>query len=137
MYLGKANQLNTALAVNATGTGYSNFFVIGFGVSFSLQYQATSSGVVAVRIVLEESFKKLDGSTGLVEGQSSTFYVVPDLQPDVVTLTVNDNNWHIRGFSPTEAKYGRFKCIGQSGNDASTTLNLVLMVTEPGRTYGG
>lgn len=138
MYQGKSNQLNSALAVAASDgvtAVYSNSFNVGFGVSFGLQYKASSSGVVAVRILLEESYHRLDGTIGFVEGAASAAWVVPDLQPDVVTL-ISDTNWHIRGFSPTEARWGRFKCIGQSGNDASTTLNLILMPQEPGRMYG-
>lgn len=130
MYTGKSNQLNAALAVNATGTAYSNSFDAGFGIVFALQVQATSSGVVAVRILLEQSYQALNGSTGLVQGASSTFWVVPDMQPDVITL-VGDQLWHIRGFAPTAPRHARFKCIGQTGNDASTTLNLIILRQEP------
>jgi len=135
MYLGKSYGLNTALAVASQGTAYSNSFNVGYATSFGLAILAKSSGVVAVRIVLEQSFNKLNGTTGLIEGQSSIYYVVPDLQPDVITL-LSDTNWHIRGFAPTESIHARFKCIGQAGNDPSTTLNLILMKTEPGRSYG-
>lgn len=139
MYLGKANQLHTALSVpssNGTTAVWSYSFQVGFGISFALQYQFASNVGVGVRIQLEQSYKKLDGSsTNLTELLTSTLWVVPDLQPDVVTLA-SDQLSHIIGFAPSEARWARFKLIGQAQNDSSTTVSLVVLSQEPGRGVG-
>ncbi len=108
------------IAVASTGTVYTKSLDLGYKEYFALFLTATSSGTVNVVVTLEQSYR-----TPRPEGVADTEWVAPEGASTIITLS--DENSHITPISSMKAlPYFRLKLVGDTGNDASTTVNIRL-----------
>lgn len=112
------------IPIATTAVVYTNSFKLNFGTKFAVQYRATSSGSVDLKLELEEG-----NVMPTTEGASDANFVVPDGGMTIVA-NITTETVHIISMAPVVSKYGRFKITGQGANHASTTLALKLLKTE-------
>ena len=99
---------------------YTKSWEWGNGEYFSLDYIASSSGVVGLLIELEQG-NTLPGT----EGSSDSDWVVAENAQDIES-DLNDKTQHFKKLSPVLSKYGRLKITGSGSNDATTVIRLKL-----------
>jgi len=97
---------------------YSASFNLKHAEYFSLAYIATSDGVVALVLQLEQSFQ-----LPTTEGAADANWVIPEGMADI-NAALADETMHIESISPVPMPYARIKISGAGGNDASTTIRL-------------
>lgn len=114
-----------AMEVAGEVTIYTQAFKIGNGINFGVSAKAASSGTIALKVELEQSFKK-----PAIEGSADAFYAVPDNITSPVFSSISSATVKHTVFSPDPLPYCRFKITGTTGNDASTTLKLWVSMQE-------
>jgi len=105
-----------AIPIASAATVYTASFPFGMAEYFSLDYKATSSGVVGLKIELE-----VGNSLPDTEGSADTDWAVPENAQDI-EADLDDETQHHKKLSPVTSKYGRLKITGSGTNDASTVL---------------
>ena len=108
------------IPIVSAATVYTKSWEWGTGEYFSLDYIASSSGVVGLLIELEQGNTLPD-----TEGSSDTDWVVAENAQDIES-DLNDKTQHFKKLSPVVSKYGRLKITGSGSNDATTTLRTKL-----------
>lgn len=103
-----------SIAVATTGTVYTEKLALPKNSTFGWEVQFSSSGTVAVTVVLEQS---MDGTT----------WVTPDNKTTELFPSVADTSVHQTSYAPNATPYGRLKLTGTGSNDASTALVRALM----------
>ena len=83
------------------------------GLDNGIYYKASSSGVVNLRIDLQESFEPSTDGAADADYQTSA----------IVTTSLTDKTWHLATID-TVLPNIRFKVIGQGSNDATTTVEI-------------
>ena len=114
------------IAVAGVTTVYSRSFKIGHGSVFGVGFKAASSGVINLKIELEQSW---DGSVPTTEGSSDTDFVVGEGVTDIHSA-LTDTTARLKLLSPVPGTYARLKITGGTGNDASTTLDVYVFQQE-------
>lgn len=112
---------STSIAIAGEVTVYTRSWEWGFAEYFSLDYKATSDGVVNLKIELEQG-----NVLPTTEGSADTSnWAVAENAADIESALA-DENPHFKKLSPVVSKYGRLKITGAATNDASTTLRAKL-----------
>ena len=108
------------MAIASAATIYSKSWERGSSEYFSLDYIATSSGTVGLKIELEQGNTKPS-----TEGSSDADWVVAENAQDIES-DLSDEVQHFKKLSPVVSKYGRLKITGSGSNHSSTTLRAKL-----------
>lgn len=90
--------------------------------SFSLEYQAESSGTVALKVELEQGNLAPEE-----EGDEDDNFVVPDGAPEIDN-DLGDELVHIKSYLPAATAFARVKITGLTDNDASTVITRLKLV---------
>ncbi len=107
---------SATIAIASAAIVYTRSWLWGNSEYFGLNALASSSGVVGLKIELEES-QVLPVTEGAVD---ANFAVAVNGQDVFTNLSVKTTK--ITRLSPVVSKYGRLKITGSGSNDASTTL---------------
>ena len=102
-----------AIAVNEGAVVYTDVVNLGRHEYFGVAFQASSGGTIALKVQIENS---VDG----------TNFVVPDDVSDVVS-ELADSTLHVKRLSVARTPYIRFKITGNTGNAATTKINIYLI----------
>lgn len=112
------------IPVNATAVVYSNAFILRRGCTYGWEMKATSSGVVALTIELEQA-----NQPPTTEGAADDAFSIPigktgsnGMFPTGGIIAVNTH--YYTAYSPVATVLGRLKITGGASNDASTILAL-------------
>ena len=109
-----------ALAVGGTDVAYSFTFPNPSGQpAFAFEYQATSSGTVALKLEVESGNTVLETDE---EKAAHNDYVVAE-NAIAFDASLADENTHIKAYAPPATSFTRVKVTGLAGNDASTVLS--------------
>lgn len=109
----------SSIAVAGDGAiAYSEAFSLPEGnPTFSFEYQATSSGSIALKIELEQGNQEPES-----EGSADDNFVVPDDAAEF-NNSLTDELSHIKAYEPAATAFARFKITGLAGNDALTVIS--------------
>jgi len=112
---------NGNLTVATTGTVYSFSVLLPPNVSFGLEYQFTSPGVVAVDIKIEHG-----NAAPTTEGSADLDYVLGD---GISTVkSESDELVHFIALAPVVCQRIRFRLVGTGSNDAATALSRLRVI---------
>ena len=117
-----------AIAVAGNVTVYSEAFHLRGGEYFAGAFFATSDGVVALTIQLEQSWEKPAIEGAAEDGTTAGDYQIPENMADVIVLANEEQ--HYKALTPVALPYGRFKIAGSVSNAASTLLYIRLSKQE-------
>jgi len=90
--------------------------------SFSLEYQVSSEGSVAVKIELEQGNEPPD-----TEGEEDSNFVVPDGAAGIDN-NLDDELVHIKSYAPSATAFARIKASGLTSNDDSTEITRLRLI---------
>jgi len=99
-------------------TVYTKSISLKSGEYFGIMYKATSDGTVNLSLEVEQSWTR-----PTTEGSSDAQWVEPSDIADV-DAAITDEIWHARTLALVPLPYLRFRIIGLTGNDASTTIQI-------------
>jgi len=108
-----------SMPIATTAVVYTNAVRLS-GEYFSLSYKAGSSGVVALKIELEQAVV-----APTTENAADTNYVVAEDAQDIESALA-DEVWHHKRIGPITLPWARLKITGGATNDASTVLQAKL-----------
>ena len=114
----RATDGTTNMKVNGTSTIYTQSFSLQAVDALAPMYKATSDSDIKLYIDLEQSYRR-----PTTEGSLDVAYLVTD---SIATAYITDAWRHATVDTLYPLPFGRFIIRGLSGNDASTTLEIIL-----------
>lgn len=109
-----------SFTTGGTTTTYGHSFPLARNVTYSWEVKFSSSGVVAVKVELEQSRQR-----PAIEGTSDVEWYVPDSKVATpIFSSIADTNLHGNPYSPMAGGYGRLKFTGTGSNDAATAVTV-------------
>ena len=109
---------------STSGSKWSWTFPLQKNVSFGLEIKVEGSNTANVGVDIEHSNEDL---TDAEQNLTNDDYVVPDNEPEIATL--DDQKVFIIPFGPTPAINARVKFNMGAGNDATTTITRLRLVS--------
>lgn len=116
----QAELLDEALATANTDVVYGKAFSLKFVEAMAAMFTFTSSGVVNVKIELEQSDVK-----PATENASDTNFVVPENASPISVGILNELR-HLITINPLPFLYGRFKYTGLSDGNGTNAASTVI-----------